>query len=130
MRRKNMMKNGKFLKKSLVSALSLALVATSIPSVNTYSYAKTDTESGEKAVVIAGKDTTNIKNVIYMIPDGGGFPTYDIAKAVKSAGQDKLSYKTATTWTSKNMSVHFLADTITGIPKDMDGTNIPSITST
>ena len=103
MRRKNMMKNGKFLKKSLVSALSLALVATSIPSVNTYSYAKTDTESGEKAVVIAGKDTTNIKNVIYMIPDGGGFPTYDIAKAVKSAGQDKLSYKTATTWTSKNM---------------------------
>lgn len=103
MKRKDMIKNGKFLKKGLVSALSLALITTSLPSVSTFTYAKADTKSDGETIVVTGSDTTKIKNVIYMIPDGGGFPTYDIAKAVKSAGQDKLSYKTATTWTSKTM---------------------------
>ena len=33
-----------------------------------------------------------VKNVIYMIPDGGGYPSYDIAKAVKEAGGLKSVY--------------------------------------
>ena len=35
---------------------------------------------------VLAEDTSKIKNVIFMIPDGGGFALYDFAKAVKEAG--------------------------------------------
>jgi len=35
---------------------------------------------------VSAEDTPKIKNVIFMIPDGGGFALYDFAKAVKEAG--------------------------------------------
>ena len=36
-------------------------------------------------------NSKQIKNIIYMIPDGGGFPSYDLTKAVKEEGG--LTYK-------------------------------------
>jgi len=36
--------------------------------------------------MVSADNTPLIKNVIYMIPDGGGFALFDFANAVKEAG--------------------------------------------
>ena len=38
------------------------------------------------SLTVAADDTPVIKNVIYMIPDGGGFALFDVANGVKEAG--------------------------------------------
>ncbi len=49
--------------------------------------------------IYAAEDTPQIKNIIYLIPDGGGYPLYDFANLVKISGGlpgDKFPYKTLT----------------------------------
>ncbi|MBR4720387.1 MAG: alkaline phosphatase [Clostridia bacterium] len=48
---------------------------------------------------IGGETGNGIKNIIYLIPDGGGYPLYDFANLVKIAGgfnTEKFPYKTPT----------------------------------
>ena len=54
--------------------------------------------------IVSADNTPQIKNVIFMIPDGGGFALYDFANAVKEAGgfddesfQDLSKYSTKIT---------------------------------
>jgi len=54
--------------------------------------------------IVSAESTPHIKNVIFMIPDGGGFALYDFANAVKEAGgfddesfQDLSKYSTKIT---------------------------------
>lgn len=41
---------------------------------------------GVLPVYVHASDTKTIKNIIYMIPDGGGYPLYDFANVVKQQG--------------------------------------------
>lgn len=67
-----------------------------------------------KAQSISVASTTNkkIKNIIYMIPDGGGFGLYDTASAVKQAGGFKQAYGTKLTQNSMYMK-DYLVGTVT-----------------
>jgi len=63
-----------------------------------------------------------IKNVIYMIPDGGGFALFDFANAVKKAGGfDRSKFPNATKITRNSM---YLADYLIGteITDSLSGT--------
>lgn len=79
----------RILKKSMAAMLGLSLVLTGIPEQGLRVQAEKTTENKEErtdVLVVQNAASTEIKNVIYMVPDGGGFPSYDIAKAVKEAG--------------------------------------------
>lgn len=79
----------RILKKSMAAMLGLSLVLTGIPERGLLAKAEHATENKEEktdVMVVQNAAATDIKNVIYMVPDGGGFPSYDIAKAVKKAG--------------------------------------------
>lgn len=73
-------------KKGFTFMVGLSLLLTEIPYGNSFSALAA--EKGEKidVSVIQTDAGTSIDNIIYMIPDGGGYPSYDIAKAVKEAG--------------------------------------------
>lgn len=79
----------RIMKKSMAAMLGLSLVLTGIPEPELFVKAESVTENKEErtdVMVVQNASATEIKNVIYMVPDGGGFPSYDIAKAVKEAG--------------------------------------------
>lgn len=79
----------RILKKSMAAMLGLSLALTGIPEQGLFAKAEHATENKEErtdVMVVQNAAATDIKNVIYMVPDGGGFPSYDIAKAVKEAG--------------------------------------------
>ena len=99
---KGMRKLKRVIKKSMAAALSMSMAVSVLPSIAEKIVVAAANEKTEDVVVIQnnGSDATQIKNVIFMIPDGGGFPTYDIAKAVKAAGG--VNY-TATKQTSTEM---------------------------
>ncbi|MBQ3783686.1 MAG: alkaline phosphatase [Lachnospiraceae bacterium] len=103
MKRKYEKKLKKIFSRSIVSALSMALVTTMLPAVEANTYLKAEEVAEANPIIITGGQGAQIKNVIYMIPDGGGFPSYDIAKAVKKAGQSSMTYDVSTKWTSTNM---------------------------
>lgn len=71
----------KLVKQCIVTLLTTILVGTQVLTIEVTSKAQ-ETESEKQ-----------IKNIIYMIPDGGGFPAYEIAKAVKEAGGMLSSYQ-------------------------------------
>lgn len=76
------------LKKGFAAILGLSLSVTGIPEIygSSFSVLALGKEEKTDVMVIQNDSGTTIDNVIYMIPDGGGFPSYDIAKAVKEAG--------------------------------------------
>lgn len=76
------------LKKGFATILALSLSVTGLPEMygNSFSALAAETEEKNDVMVIQNGAGTSIDNIIYMIPDGGGFPSYDIAKAVKEAG--------------------------------------------
>lgn len=76
------------LKKGVAAILGLSLSVTGLPEMFGTSFTALAAEREEKTdvMVIQNDAETSIDNIIYMIPDGGGFPSYDIAKAVKEAG--------------------------------------------
>lgn len=78
----------RMLKKGFVAILGLSLCVTGMPEIYGTSYSALAAEKEEKneVLVIQNDAGTSIDNIIYMIPDGGGYPSYDIAKAVKEAG--------------------------------------------
>jgi len=62
--------------------------------------------------IVYADNTPKIKNVIFMIPDGGGFALYDFAKAVKEAGGFREGlYPNSTKITDKYM---YLKDYLIG----------------
>ncbi len=84
--------------------VSLALVLLML--VSTVYIAAFATEEGQ------------IKNIIYLIPDGGGYPLYDFANMVKIAGglsDEKFPYKTLTDTTPMAMRA-YLAGSMTTSP--------------
>lgn len=76
------------LKKGFSAMLALSLTLTGLPEIhgNPVSILAAETEEKTDVVMIQNDAGTSIDNIIYMIPDGGGYPSYDIAKAVKEAG--------------------------------------------
>lgn len=79
----------RIMKKSMAAMLGLSLAVTGIPEQGLLAKAEHAAENKEErtdVMVVQNAAATDIKNVIYMVPDGGGFPSYDIAKAVKEAG--------------------------------------------
>lgn len=76
------------LKKGVAAILGLSLSVTGLTEMYGTSFVALAAEREEKTdvMVIQNNAETSIDNIIYMIPDGGGFPSYDIAKAVKEAG--------------------------------------------
>ena len=75
------------MKKLLALMLSISLIVILIPCTFV------SVSAGE----VSGAD--QIKNIIYLIPDGGGYPLYDFANLVKVAGgfnAEKYPYKTPT----------------------------------
>lgn len=95
----------KSVRKCIAALLGTALISTQVLSAGITSNAQEST------------DEKQIKNIIYMIPDGGGFPAYQIAKAVKEAGgltsayQDSNFNGTRVTEENKHM---YLADYLAG----------------
>lgn len=75
---------------SVVLSMSL-LVAMPFEQKET-SYAQ-KANSGILSIQTTEAKTGTIKNIIYMVPDGGGFPSYDIATKVKEAGGLTYLYK-------------------------------------
>lgn len=73
----------KLVKKCIMALLSTALVTTQVLSLVITTKAQESTSQKK------------IKNIIYMIPDGGGFPAYEIAKAVKEAGGMTAAYQSS-----------------------------------
>ena len=72
------------MKKRLAAILSVAMLAASGPCAY---------------VSVHAEGTGQIKNIIYLIPDGGGYPLYDFANLVKEAGgfdPEKFPNKTPT----------------------------------
>ena len=75
------------MKRLLSLILSIAIIVISIPAT---------------FVSVSAEETGNvsqIKNIIYLIPDGGGYPLYDFANMVKIAGgfnTEMFPYKTPT----------------------------------
>ena len=68
--------------------------------------------------VSANATEGQIKNIIYLIPDGGGYPLYDFANMVKIAGglsDEKFPYKTLTDTTPMAMRA-YLAGSMTTSP--------------
>lgn len=72
-------------KKSMATLLGVSMVASVLPGQQV-EVSKASKESQQDVMVIQNNASGSIKNVIYMIPDGGGLPSYDIAKSVKAAG--------------------------------------------
>ena len=82
------------MKKLLSLMLSIAIIVLSIP----YAFAS---ESANE-----GGNVSQIKNIIYLIPDGGGYALYDFANMVKEAGgfnAEKFPNKTHTDKGPMNM---------------------------
>ena len=59
-------------------------------------------------------NTKQIKNIIYMIPDGAGFPAYNVAKEVKKAGGLKFAYTDSFTGTVPTSDKMYLDDYLVG----------------
>lgn len=82
-----------------------------------------------KAAEQNGKSVTEIHNIIYMIPDGGGYPSYDIAKAVKAVGG--LTYRNGsdgTAITSKDMHMDpYLVASVTMKSNDNGTTDLAAV---
>ena len=95
----------KIAKKCIVALLTVTLAGTGVTSSGMVSNAQENT------------DEKQIKNIIYMIPDGGGFPSYQLTKAVKEAGGLTFAYNdsnfngTKVTESNKKM---YLEDYLTG----------------
>lgn len=77
----------KWLKTSATLALSASLSVSALP-LGALGMPNIKAETEEKVVDVVqnAANEHQIKNIIYMIPDGGGYASYDIAKAVKEAG--------------------------------------------
>ena len=77
----------KWLKTSATLALSASLSVSALP-LGALGMPNVKAETEEKVVDVVqnAANEHQIKNIIYMIPDGGGYASYDIAKAVKEAG--------------------------------------------
>ena len=60
------------------------------------------------------KTVHQIKNIIYMIPDGAGFPAYNVAKEVKKAGGLKFAYSDSFTGTVPTAKEMYLDDYLVG----------------
>lgn len=95
----------KIAKKCIAALLAVTLAGTGVTSSGITSNAQEN--NGEK----------QIKNIIYMIPDGGGFPAYQVAKAVKEAGGLTFAYDDSnfngTKITESNQKM-YLEDYLTG----------------
>lgn len=81
----------RWLHKCAAVVLGASMVVTALPQSVLYAGSKDtsvqhETEQVVEVIQNASSEGKQIKNIIYMIPDGGGFPSYDIAKAVKEAG--------------------------------------------
>ena len=117
------------LKKGFTVMLGLSLLITEIPQIHGNSLPALAAEKEEKTdvAVIQTNAGTSIDNIIYMIPDGGGYPSYDIAKAVKEAGGlTYLNYDSfkGTKPTSKNMYMDdYLVASMTTRSADNDTTD-------
>lgn len=87
--------------------------------------AETVQEVQEFAVVQnAGSEEKKIQNIIYMIPDGGGYPSYDIAKAVKEKGGLTYCNNKGTKQTANKMYLDdYLAGSIKTKSADNDTTD-------
>ncbi len=90
------------MKRKLLSLLlTLILVCTLLP-----------------GAVYATDTTPVIKNIIYMIPDGGGYPLYDFANMVKvSGGFDRTVYPNSTATNTDPLTLkNYLAGSMTTAP--------------
>jgi len=124
MKRKQKRRIKRMLSRSIASALGVVLATTMIPPMEANTYLKAEKVSNDSALIIGENNENKIKNVIYMIPDGAGFPSYDIAKAVKKAGQNKMRYNVATKWTSNEMYLDkYLVGSCTTKAANGDSTN-------
>ena len=96
----------KFIKKSLAMLLTAAIGVT-----GTFSF-------GTKVNAQESTSEKQIKNIIYMIPDGAGLPAYELTKAVKEAGGLTFAYEASgfngTMVTSQNKKMH-LEDYLMGV---------------
>ena len=105
--KKRVKSTGSFLKHCMTAALSASLIATSLPcgSLVEAGAGNVKADASEREVTVYqsdnGADGQKIKNVIYMIPDGGGYPSYDLTRTVKSKGG--LNFDTITKQTSNTM---------------------------
>lgn len=99
-----------FFKKGLALVLCSAMAMNGMPweaksiSNDAVKAASNVAANANTSAVTTGKQ---IKNIIYMIPDGGGYPSYDMTKAVKEAGGLSFTEKdgnfTGTKITAKKM---------------------------
>ena len=91
----------RWLHKCAAVVLGASMVVTALPQSVLYAGSKDtsvqhETEQVVEVIQNASSEGKQIKNIIYMIPDGGGFPTFDIAKAVKEAGGVKYALTSQT----------------------------------
>ncbi len=92
------------MKKLLSLMLSIAILVISIP----YTFASESVEEGNSI--------SQIKNIIYLIPDGGGYALYDFANMVKVAGgfnAEKFPNKTYTDTNPMSMRTQLAGSMIT-----------------
>ena len=96
------MKNRAF--KLLSLLITVCMLVTSVPMAvfaapSAVTVMDDAAENFADAGVLSGEQTTVIKNIIFMIPDGAGYGSYDFSNDVKMAGgfdSTKFPYKTPT----------------------------------
>lgn len=82
------------LKKCTTMTLITSIIITGLQGIGSLynvQHVQAVTSEASNASTSAMTKEKQIKNIIYMIPDGGGFPAYDLTKIVKEAGG--LTYK-------------------------------------
>ena len=95
------------MRKRLARKMSAATLSIVLAFTTSIVPIKAESTSGEI-------NTKQIKNIIYMIPDGAGFPAYNVAKEVKKAGGLKFAYTDSFTGTVPTSDKMYLDDYLVG----------------